>query len=248
MMKPEEAMETDEKKPEVQDVKPEVTSEKKPTIMNVQSVLPNVKTTVLDTGGEEVKDEQIKPSPPAQNTTRTMVMINKDGSRVTLQVVNKSPTTTGTTTTTTNSSTTQSAVAQALAERRIVTRSKTGSLTPKQFTDSVTVTSGSLKTALAKSIEVNNSVKIQNKDGDIVHFTRSKVSDSVLSQRSVYFKLGKYTEILRNYRPPRIWRKLMLSLVSVYHSVCLWGRGWGPCIGHLPLSPLCTGSNQIVML
>ena len=205
MLKTEETMETDEKKPEVQDVKAEeeVTSEKKPTIMNVQSVLPNVKTTVLNTGGEEVKDEQIKPSPPAQNTTRTMVMINKDGSRVTLQVVNKSPTTTGTTTTTTNSSTTQSAVAQALAERRIVTRSKTGSLTPKQFTDSVTVTSGSLKTALAKSIEVNNSVKIQSKDGDIVHFTRSKVSDSVLSQRSVYFKLGKYTEILRNNRPPK---------------------------------------------
>ena len=194
ILKTEETMETEEKKPDAPDVKTgegETTTEKKPTIMNVQSVLPNVRTTVLNTGGEEVKDEQLKPSPPAQNTTRTMVMINKDGSRVTLQVLNKSPTTTGTTTTTTNSSTTQSAVAQALAERRIVTRSKTGSLTPKQFTDSVTVTSGSLKTALAKSIEVNNQVKIQNKDGDIIHFTRSKVSDSVLSQRSVYFKLGK---------------------------------------------------------
>ena len=223
MLKTEGTMETDEKKPEVQDVKPEVTSEKKPAFMNV---LPNVKTTVLDTGGEEVKDEQIKPSPPAQNTTRTMVMINKDGSRVTLQVVNKSPTTTGTTTTTTNSSTTQSAVAQALAERRIVTRSKTGSLTPKQFTDSVTVTSGSLKTALAKSIEVNNSVKIQNKDGDIVHFTRSKVSDSVLSQRSVYFKLGKYTCFMLTHDHPfyvstarqRIWGKVMFSVVSVILS------------------------------
>ena len=154
--------------------------------MNLQSVLPNVKATVLNTGGEEAKEV----AKPQHNTTRTMVMINKDGSRVTLQVVNKSPTTTSNSTVVTQSSA-SNVTALAQAERRIVTRSKTGSLAPKQFPDSVTVTSGSLKTALAKSIEENSTLKITNKDSDITYFTRSKVSNSVLSQRSVYFKLGK---------------------------------------------------------
>ena len=31
-----------------------------------------------------------------------------------------------------------------------------------------------------------------NKDGDVSHFTRSKISNAVLSQRSVFFKLGQY--------------------------------------------------------
>lgn len=67
--------------------------------------------------------------------------------------------------------------------RRIVTRSKTGSLTPKQFTDSVTSTTASVKT------RSSDDVLVINKDGDITRVTRSK--SALMMQQSVYYKLGK---------------------------------------------------------
>ncbi len=50
--------------------------EKKPTVMSVQSVIPNVKATVLNTGGEEVREARMRgrgahkglDSPPALQT------------------------------------------------------------------------------------------------------------------------------------------------------------------------------------
>ncbi len=53
------------------------------------------------------------------------------------------------------------------------------------------MTSGSLKTALSRSLEENTVTVSLNKDGDVTHFTRSKVSQAVLSQRSQFFKLGE---------------------------------------------------------
>ena len=72
--------------------------------------------------------------------------------------------------------------------RKYVTRSKTGSLTPRQFTDSITVKSGSLKTALSKLAD--ETVLVINKEGDITRVTRSMTKTN-FSQQSAYFKLGE---------------------------------------------------------
>lgn len=68
--------------------------------------------------------------------------------------------------------------------RRIVTRSKTGSLTPKQFTDSITSSS-------TKGNRLPNSedVVLVNKEGELTRVTRSKSSSTNTS--SGYFRLGK---------------------------------------------------------
>lgn len=67
--------------------------------------------------------------------------------------------------------------------RRIVTRSKTGSLTPKQFTDSITSSS-------TKGNRLPNSedVVLVNKEGELTRVTRSKSSSTNTS--SGYFRLG----------------------------------------------------------
>lgn len=70
----------------------------------------------------------------------------------------------------------------------MLTRSKTGSLTPKLFTDSITMTTTSMK-ATGKSSE---DILVLNKDGEISRVNRSKISvTSSLVQQSLYFKLGK---------------------------------------------------------
>ncbi|XP_022313989.2 nucleosome-remodeling factor subunit BPTF-like isoform X2 [Crassostrea virginica] len=149
----------------------------KSTIMNVQSVCPNVTSTVL-----KVTDESPQKSPQ----TRTVLIVNRDGNRVTL-AVSKQPIT-GTQgsesidTVVTQNSTENTTVVSSSDARRIVTRSKTGSLTPKQFTDSVTSTTASVKT------RSSDDVLVINKDGDITRVTRSK--SALMMQQSVYFKLG----------------------------------------------------------
>lgn len=72
--------------------------------------------------------------------------------------------------------------------RRILTRSKTGSLTPKQFTDSITTTTSSLKMSGKSSAD---DVLVINKDGEISRITRSKTLSSSSIAVSQYFRLGK---------------------------------------------------------
>lgn len=70
----------------------------------------------------------------------------------------------------------------------MLTRSRTGSLTPKLFTDSITMTTTSVK-ASGKSSE---EVLVLNKDGEITRVNRGAISvASSLVQQSVYFKLGR---------------------------------------------------------
>lgn len=78
--------------------------------------------------------------------------------------------------------------------RRYVTRSKTGSLTPKMFTDSVTSTTQSLKASVRAASSSSDEVLVINKDGDITRVTRSKTSLNVT--QSQYFKLGMGNFIL----------------------------------------------------
>lgn len=149
----------------------------KSTIMNVQSVCPNVKPTVL-----KVTEDSPQKSPQ----TRTVLIVNRDGNRVTLAVSKQPITTTqgseGIDTVVTQNSTENTTVVSSSDARRIVTRSKTGSLTPKQFTDSVTSTTASVKT------RSSDDVLVINKDGDITRVTRSK--SALMMQQSVYYKLG----------------------------------------------------------
>uniref|UniRef100_A0A0L8FKB1 Uncharacterized protein n=2 Tax=Octopus bimaculoides TaxID=37653 RepID=A0A0L8FKB1_OCTBM len=79
--------------------------------------------------------------------------------------------------------------------RRIVTRSKTGSLTPKQFNDSIT--SGSLKISRTPN---SDDVLLINKEGEVTRVTRSK--SSAVNSCSGYFKLGmenNYKSFINQY-------------------------------------------------
>lgn len=72
--------------------------------------------------------------------------------------------------------------------RRIVTRSKTGSLTPKQFADSITI-------ALTTAKTTSKDEGIMSRDGDGVRLTRSRTAMSAsafLLSQSIYFKLGVF--------------------------------------------------------
>ncbi|XP_060074835.1 nucleosome-remodeling factor subunit NURF301-like [Ylistrum balloti] len=156
----------------------QVNDKPKSTIMNVQSVCPNVKQTVL-----KMNDES---SP--QKQTRTVLIVNRDGNKVTL-AVSKQPLDGTKAETTTIQQTSTTTTASALAEaRKIVTRSKTGSLTPKQFTDSITGTT-SVKTLSKLSSSSSDDLLVINKDGDITRVTRSK-SASVSALQQQHFKLG----------------------------------------------------------
>ena len=76
---------------------------------------------------------------------------------------------------------------------KYVTRSKTGSLTPKLFTDSVTSTSSSI----VKSSRSNDDMLVINKDGDITRIMKAKTQTSSLLHLSTYFKLGITTVSLK---------------------------------------------------
>ncbi|XP_033751700.1 nucleosome-remodeling factor subunit BPTF-like [Pecten maximus] len=155
-----------------------VNDKPKSTIMNVQSVCPNVKQTVL-----KMNDDN---SP--QKQTRTVLIVNRDGNKVTL-AVSKQPLDGTKAETTTIQQTSTTTTASALAEaRKIVTRSKTGSLTPKQFTDSITGTT-SVKTLSKLSSSSSDDLLVINKDGDITRVTRSK-SATVNALQHQHFKLG----------------------------------------------------------
>ncbi|XP_005095843.3 nucleosome-remodeling factor subunit NURF301 [Aplysia californica] len=156
-------------------------SDGKPKVINLQSLLPAARQTLLnvvDKSGEESKNDA---------STKTVLLVNREGGKVTLQVqrqpVSKEDGSSDSTVTHTTTSTTVNAT----ESRKMLTRSKTGSLTPKLFTDSITMTTSSLKTS-GKSSE---DVLVMNKDGEVTRVSRGKVSlASSLAHQSVFFKLG----------------------------------------------------------
>ncbi|KAL5018856.1 hypothetical protein ScPMuIL_004578 [Solemya velum] len=103
--------------------------------------------------------------------------------------------------------------------RRIVTRSKTGSLTPKQFTDSITTTSGTIKTTSKTTSSSGEDMLVINKDGEITRVSRSKAPLTIVSQQQQYFKLGNtqhYRLLLQNI--PKTTEE-MGTRALVYHPV-----------------------------
>ncbi|XP_074647332.1 nucleosome-remodeling factor subunit BPTF-like [Tubulanus polymorphus] len=105
--------------------------------------------------------------------------------------------------------TTSSATETSTDNRRIVTRSKTGSLTPKQFVDSIVSTTASVKMTSYSSNVVNSmagnpddAVLVINKDGKIVRVdtrrgksllntvTSTTTTTTTQSTQSIVFKLG----------------------------------------------------------
>ncbi|RUS79321.1 hypothetical protein EGW08_012906 [Elysia chlorotica] len=158
-------------------------SDGKPKVINLQSLLPSARQTLLD-AVDKGKDEGGK-----NDGTKTVLLVNRDGGKVTLQVQRQAASgkddveeEESTRITTTSTSVTTSSV----ESRKMITRSKTGSLTPKLFTDSVTLTSSSVKTS-GKGSEETITI---NKDGEVVHTKRKVSVSSSLAQQSIYFKLG----------------------------------------------------------
>ena len=78
-------------------------------------------------------------------------------------------------------------------KKLMTTRSKTGSLTPKIYTDSVTITTNASKVSSKNTEEL----LLMNKDGEITRVTtRRSVTTNSLASQSLYFKLGECVEIL----------------------------------------------------
>ncbi|XP_059156808.1 nucleosome-remodeling factor subunit BPTF-like isoform X2 [Physella acuta] len=155
-------------------------SDGKPKVISLHSLLPSARQSLLnavDKSGDDSKSD---------GSTKTVLLVNRDGGKVTLQVQRQpSSKEDGNSVTHTTTSTTVSAAG--LESRKMLTRSKTGSLTPKLFTDSITMTTTSMK-ATGKSSE---DILVLNKDGEISRVNRSKISvTSSLVQQSLYFKLG----------------------------------------------------------
>ncbi|GFR88529.1 nucleosome-remodeling factor subunit BPTF-like, partial [Elysia marginata] len=158
-------------------------SDGKPKVINLQSLLPSARQTLLD-AVDKGKDESGKND--SGSGAKTVLLVNREGGKVTLQVQRQAATEKDEEESASVTSTSTSVTASSAESRKMVTRSKTGSLTPKLFTDSVTLTSTSVK-ASGKSSEESISI---GKDGEVVH-TRRKVSvASSLAQQSIYFKLG----------------------------------------------------------
>ncbi|KAK3598854.1 hypothetical protein CHS0354_008596 [Potamilus streckersoni] len=164
-----------------------------PTIMNIQSVCPNVKATIL-------KATEKMGLADMPGTKKTLVVLNKDGGKMTFTVASAPSAKSNSETVSkssekgedkTESSEEQSNEGQ--ETRRIITRSKTGSLTPKLFTDSVTGTT-MVKTTSIRSLSSSSSddLLVINKDGEITRVTRSKSSSSVTAtQQQMLFRLGQ---------------------------------------------------------
>lgn len=88
----------------------------------------------------------------------------------------------------------------------MITRSKTGSLTPKLFSDSVVGTTIKTTTSNVKSLNTSSAdeVLIINKDGEITRIARSKlVSTSSIFSQQTYFKLG-----MKGFRIYHVWKAL----------------------------------------
>ena len=106
-------------------------------------------------------------------------------------------------------------------ERKIVTRSKTGSLTPKQFTDSFTPSNTSLRYAMKANFTAATSeeilygsrrskgfagsseaeVLIVNKNGNITRVTRSATANQYVCRymETKHFCLGKVFKVYKGY-------------------------------------------------
>ncbi|KAK3089173.1 hypothetical protein FSP39_001446 [Pinctada imbricata] len=161
----------------------------KSTIMNVQSVCPNAKQTILKVQEDGTKPTILKVADDGSQKnpqTRTVLIVNRDGNKVTL-AVSKQPVTAvakadGTDTMVTQqASTNNTSLVSSIGQKQ-------DPLTPKQFTDSVTATTGSLKMASRLSSASSDDVLVINKDGDITRVTRSR--SAMMSTQSQFFKLG----------------------------------------------------------
>ncbi|KAH9489881.1 hypothetical protein Btru_044487 [Bulinus truncatus] len=152
----------------------------KPKVISLQSLLPATRQTLLnavDKNGDDKSD----------GATKTVLLVNREGGKVTLQVQRQPVSKDDQTNCVTQTTTTTTVNASAMETRKMLTRSKTGSLTPKLFTDSITMTTTSMKST-GKSTE---EVLVVNKDGELTRMTRGKISvTSSLVQQSLYFKLG----------------------------------------------------------
>jgi hypothetical protein len=79
--------------------------------------------------------------------------------------------------------------------RKMVTRSRTGSLTPKQFADSVTSITGSLKAAM-KASQDDESTRITRSRLTGVTNTNSAPASVAVCPYTGLFKLGKTARLL----------------------------------------------------
>ena len=116
----------------------------------------------------------------------------------------------------------------ALDRRHMTTRSKTGSLTPKLFADSVTVvTTPSLRTAcnVASGEETNS---LEEETGRLV--ARSKTTPQSLLQQSQYFKLGQclLASLFHWHFPVLLMCAPHVSIYDdLYEARSLWMLRWG---------------------
>ncbi|XP_052262825.1 nucleosome-remodeling factor subunit BPTF-like isoform X2 [Dreissena polymorpha] len=147
-----------------------------PGIMNIQSVCPSNKSGT------------------------TFVLLNKEGSQMKISLSQKSMEDKND-----ESRNDGDSSSQTNGGRMMITRSKTGSLTPKLFSDSIMGTSLKTTTSNVKSLSTNSSeeVLIINKDGEITRVARSKLQTtaSIFTQQQ-YFKLGmdgSYKQYVNQY-------------------------------------------------
>lgn len=75
--------------------------------------------------------------------------------------------------------------------RKMVTRSRTGSLTPKQFADSVTTTTGSLKAAMKAALDDNESARVNRSRLAVIPSVGSSPASVAVCPYTGLFKLGR---------------------------------------------------------
>ncbi|KAL4240135.1 hypothetical protein ACF0H5_000929 [Mactra antiquata] len=135
-------------------------------IMNIQSVCPN-----------------------NSKSGTTFVLLNKEGAQMKISLAPKKSESTEKN----DENKQEQENGQSGGGRTMITRSKTGSLTPKLFSDSVMGTTIKTNTSNVRTVNSSSSdeVLIINKDGEITRIARSKLSStsSIFSQQQ-YFKLG----------------------------------------------------------
>ncbi|XP_050394423.2 nucleosome-remodeling factor subunit BPTF [Patella vulgata] len=152
----------------------------KAKIVTLQSLLPNA------TKGAVLKLDDKRDG----NQGKTVLFVNREGGKVTLSVAPQSKAGENTEKSENSLSVIQSTsttTASLFESRKMLTRSKTGSLTPKQFTDSITSTTTSVKSAHKSS---SDDVLVINKDGEITRISRNKTTSAVAVTQSEYFRLG----------------------------------------------------------
>ncbi|CAH1794354.1 unnamed protein product, partial [Owenia fusiformis] len=183
------------------------------TVVSLDSMFPGVKATELKTGDSvpastanppDVETPKSSAAVKGSGAVKTVVLVNKDGSKMTFALTPKKledgTTKLMPTKQTTDSS--HSTSSEGSDEKRYTTRFRTGSLTPKHFVDSVVSPTGSVKmtsvNSLKKSLTTENSeesVLVINKDGNITKVIKSKSnlqtsSSTQVFKKEVFFKLG----------------------------------------------------------